>query len=123
MVDDSKTEGQSAPIVVQRMYEATLWLIPKAMRFPRAHRFTVGDRIVNHSLDLLETLASAAYSTQRGPLLEHANQRVNGLRFLLRLAKDLQLLSTESYGHAAGLLEEIGRMTGGWQKSLTTVRK
>jgi hypothetical protein len=30
------------------MYEVTLWLIPKATRFPRAHRFTIGDRIVNH---------------------------------------------------------------------------
>ena len=65
MPTDSKSDAEGPPIVVQRMYEATLWLIPKAMRFPRAHRFTIGDRIVNHSLDLLETLASAAYSTQR----------------------------------------------------------
>lgn len=122
MPDQSKTDPPGPPIVVQRVYEAALWLIPKAMRFPRAHRFTVGDRIVNHSLDLLETLAAAAYSPQRGPLLERANQRVNGLRFLLRLAKDLKLLSVDAYGHAAELLEEIGRMTGGWQKSLA-VRK
>jgi len=111
--------SNTVPPVVQKAYEAALWLIPKAGRFPRAHRFTIGDRLVNHVIDLVESLASAAYAgaSQRAALLEHANQRINGLRYVLRLAKDLQLLNTESYGHGAGLLEEIGRMLGGWRRS------
>ena len=112
--------SSAGPPIVQKAYESALWLIPKAGRFVRAHRFTIGDRLVNHSLDLVETLASAAYAApaSRSALLERATQRVNGLRYLLRLAKDLHLLSVESYGHGAELLEEIGRMLGGWRRSL-----
>ncbi|MFN0105879.1 MAG: diversity-generating retroelement protein Avd, partial [Bryobacteraceae bacterium] len=107
------------PSAVQKAYETALWLIPKANRFNRAYKFTVGDRIVTHTLDLVESLASAAYASgaRRAALLEHASERLNGLRYVLRLAHDLQLLSAESYGHAAGLLEELGRMTGGWKRS------
>lgn len=112
-------DTNAAPPIVQKAYEATLWLVPKAARFGRAHRFTVGDRLANQSLDLLETLAAAAYASaaHRATLLEQANQRINGLRYILRLAKDLQLLNTESYGHGAELLDELGRMLGGWRRS------
>jgi hypothetical protein len=43
---------------------------------------------------------------------------INGIRYLLRLAKDLKLLTLDSYGFAAGRLDEVGRMIGGWQKSV-----
>ncbi len=111
--------SNSAPPIVQKAYEAALWLIPKAGRFPRAHRFTIGDRLVNHAIDLVETLVAAAYAgpSPRSTLLELANQRINGLRYVLRLSKDLHLLNLESYGHGAELLEEIGRMLGGWRRS------
>jgi hypothetical protein len=111
------SSGTEPAPIVQKTYEATLWLIPKVGRFPRSHRFTIGDRIANRSIELLETLAAAAYSQrQRGALLDKASQQLNGLRYLLRLAKDVGVLSVDSYGHASGLLEEIGRMLGGWQK-------
>ena len=42
---------------------------------------------------------------------------LNRMRFLLRLAKDLKLMSVDSYGHAAERVEEIGRMVGGWRKA------
>ncbi len=42
---------------------------------------------------------------------------LNRMRYLLRLAKDLNLFTVESYEHAAELLEEIGRMAGGWRKA------
>jgi hypothetical protein len=35
------------------------------------------------------------------------------------MAKDLQLLSVDSYGFCAENIEEIGRMVGGWRKAAT----
>jgi hypothetical protein len=68
-------------------------------------------------LDLLLALVEASLSLEKGALLETANRRVNGLRYLLRLSKDLKLLTVDSYGFAALRLDEVGRMIGGWQKS------
>jgi hypothetical protein len=50
-------------------------------------------------------------------LLQQASTKVNGIRYLLRLSKDLKLLSLDSYGFAAERLDEIGRMVGGWRRS------
>ena len=41
-------------------------------------------------------------------------------RLLLRLAKDLKLLSLDAYTFAAERLDEIGRMVGGWRKVAVT---
>ncbi len=106
-----------APPVVQKTYTFTLWLVRKVENFPRSHRFTVGDRLTAHALDLMALLTEAAYSRRKEPLLESASHKLNSLRFLLRLAKDLDLLAVDSYGFCAQNLEEIGRMVGGWRKS------
>jgi hypothetical protein len=72
---------------------------------------------VSHGLELLLGLVEAAYTANKHGLLQQAGAKVNGLRYLLRLAKDLRLLSVDAYGFAAERLDEIGRMVGGWQKA------
>jgi len=111
-------EAVPEALAVQRAYELALWLLPKVEKFGRGYRFTVGDRIASAVLDLLETLAAAAYDRNKTPLLSAAIANVNGLRYLLRLAKDLRLLSIGNYGFAAESLDELGRMIGGWKKQV-----
>jgi hypothetical protein len=111
-------EHSQTPIAVVKTYDLALWLLPKVEKFARSYRFTVGDRLANAALDLLLLLVEAAYSTRKSELLDQAHQRTNGLRYMLRLAKDLKLLTLDSYGFAAERLDEIGRMIGGWQKSV-----
>ena len=84
---------------------------------PRSHRFTLGDRIYSQSLDLVTSLTQATFSRDKSRALETASERVNSLRILLRLSQDLKLLSFDSYLHATGRLDEIGRMIGGWRRS------
>jgi hypothetical protein len=103
--------------VAQQAYDLTLWLVRKVEKFPRSFRFSVGDRVIARSLDLLETLVEAAYSADKRALLDRANRSVSGLRYMLRLAVDLKLLSGDSQEFAGGRLEEIGRMVGGWRKA------
>ncbi len=92
--------------------------MPKVENFPRAHRFTVGERLTCQTLDLLTTLVEAAYARDKLKLLDLAIRRINGIRYLLRLAKDLKLFSAESWAFSAERLDEIGRMAGGWKKSI-----
>ena len=105
------------PVVVQKAYEFNLWMIQKAGSFPKSYRFSIGDRLVNGVLEILMRLVDAAYSRDKEKPLMEVNAMLNRIRFLLRLAKDLKLLTVESYGYAAENVEEIGRMVGGWRKS------
>ncbi len=117
MAERTSSNTAEPAVVVQRAYDLTLWLIRKVETFPRSFRFSVGDRVVARSLDILEALTEAAYSSDKGAHLDRANRSVNSLRLLLRLTVELRLLAGGSHEFAAGKLEEIGRMIGGWRKA------
>jgi len=108
---------EAVPAIVGRAYDFVLWLLPKVDHFPRSHRFTVGERLTTNGLDLLTTLVEAAYARDKVDLLQQANRKINSTRYLLRLAKDLRLMSVDSWGFSAEKLDEIGRMAGGWHKA------
>lgn len=105
------------PVALDKAYSLTLWLITKTETMPRSHRFTLGGRIYEHSLDLVNALTEATFAREKSAALGNASDRVNSLRILLRLAKDLHLLAFDPYVHATARLDEIGRMIGGWRKS------
>ncbi|MFN7920411.1 MAG: diversity-generating retroelement protein Avd [Bryobacteraceae bacterium] len=107
----------TSPVALEKAYALCLWIIPKATRMPRSHRFALGDRLYTHSLHLVTALTQASFRQDKAKPLETASDHVNSIRILLRLAKDLRLLSFDSYAHATALLDELGRMIGGWRKS------
>ena len=41
---------------VPKLYDVILWLMGRVEKFPRSQKFTLGDRIVNISLDTLDLL-------------------------------------------------------------------
>ena len=109
--------SKSVPVVITRHYDFLLWLMPLVAKFPRSHRFVLGDRIQNQALDVLENLIEAAYSRDKRNALKQAGVGVETLRYLIRCAHDLQLLEPRRYHHASRQLDEIGRMIGGWWRS------
>jgi hypothetical protein len=111
--DQARTTGPA----VEAMYRFLLWLVPAVEKFPRAQKFLLGDRIQATALDALERLIEVTYSRTRRPLLAQANLGVEELRFLFRLAYDLQHLDLRRYEFAARALDEIGRLIGGWKKA------
>ena len=96
-------------IVITKTYDLILWSCNHTSKFPRNHRFVLGERIERNLYNLLETLIAAKYTKQRQRLLEDANLTLEILRFQMRLAKDLQCLKVESYGFAAKSISSKAR--------------
>jgi hypothetical protein len=88
-------------VVITKTCDLILWSCHHTGKFPRNHRFVLGERIERNLYDLLETLIKAKYTRQRQSLLEQANLLLEILRFQMRLAKDMQCLKLESYAFAA----------------------
>jgi hypothetical protein len=103
--------------VIAKMYDLVKWSCQHTSKFPRSHRFVLGERIERRLYDLLETLIEARYTKDRQGLLRQANRGLEVLRYQLRLAHDLRCLRTNSYGFAVAALREIGMMVGGWVKA------
>jgi len=101
---------------ITKLYDFLLWIIPKLEKFPRSQKFLIADRIEASLLDVLALLIEAAYSKNKSTLLRSANLKLEQLRYLIRLSKDLNLLSLKNYEFCARSINAIGTSVGGWLK-------
>ena len=102
---------------VPKLYDVILWLMGRVEKFPRSQKFTLGDRIVNISLDTLDLLIEATYTRDRLALLRKANVQLEKLRYLIRICHDLKLLSAKQYAYVSNEINEAGKLVGGWIRS------
>jgi hypothetical protein len=116
MAKPSITERQYGP-ALEKHYQFVLWLIPALEKLPRSQKYLLGDRMQAQALDVLSQLIAATYSKDRRSALAQANLGLEQLRFLIRLAKDLQHIDLRRYEFAARAVDETGRLIGGWQRS------
>ena len=106
---------KQSPIFV-RTYDLLRWLIPMTVKFPRQQRFVLAEAVQRTALRFQETLIEAARAADPLPLLYSADTDLTKLRFYLRLCRDLELMSMGQYEHAARMVNEVGRLLGGWRK-------
>ncbi len=88
--------------------------------FPRIHRYTLGAKIEEYFLLLLEHIFFALYlSTEKKVVrLEYAIGKLDALKFFLQLAHENKCIPEKRYIEISVLLQEIGRMLGGWKKGI-----
>lgn len=101
-----------------RSYDFVHWLIPLTTKFPREQRFVVAVRLQNTAFDFMECLYAAIGLASPLHQLQRADVLLKQLRFYLRLAHDLQLLTSRRYAHAGRKIEELGRLLGAWMKKV-----
>ncbi len=102
--------------VISDFYDFMLWLARRVEKFPRHHRHSLGLQIENRLQQILKLLLTAKFSREKEAFLNEANLELEILRFQLRLAKDLKILTIKSQGFAATSMANIGRQIGAWLK-------
>ncbi len=80
-----------------KIYDLLLWIIPQLEKFPKSQRYLLGDRIETMLLDIMELIIHAIYSKNKACFLKDANLKIEKLRYLIRLSKDLKYLSIKKY--------------------------
>ena len=105
--------------IFTRTYDFLTWLLPATNNFPRAHRHTVTARLLNAAFNLRERLeeANIRRGSARQQKLAEADEELAKVRLYLRLVTRWQWLTTGQYQHAAKMVNEIGRLLGGWKKA------
>ena len=76
--------NQSMPIFT-RTFDFLTWLLPATNHFPRAHRFTFTQRLLNAAFDLREHLGRPTTGVSRNhkSLLPHSLSRLRFSPFML----------------------------------------
>lgn len=109
-----------APIL-KKIIEFYLCFHKHAKNFPKTERILFG-RIENTILDLLELTTTAGYLSQQNKIipLKHASKKLDLLKILIRLILEAKIIGNQQYLELQTILQEIGKMLGGWLKKSTS---
>jgi 23S rRNA-intervening sequence protein len=103
-------------VIFSRTFDLLTWLLPQCDKFPKSQRFVVTKRLLDAIMDFQEALihANAHRQEQRLNDLRDADAYLDNLRLYLRLSYQWGWLSSGQYEHVSKMIEEIGRLLGGW---------
>ena len=75
--------------------------------------------IQKNAFNFHEVLFSVAVSENPVAKLNQADSLLRQLKSYWRLAYDLHFMPVKRYEHGSRLLDELGRLLGGWLKAIT----
>ncbi len=111
--------------ILNRIKEGYLLWVNIVPHIAKGARYTIGSRIENKFLDLLD-LSYLAYFTEKESKVAKISECIlllDTLKFLVSVAWEGKLISNSQCEEVAVKLEEIGKMLGGWKKSLNNPEK
>lgn len=89
----------------------------------RVDRYTIGAKIDDIFLSLLELIFRGCFAYDKFEKLSLVSQAIaksDLLKFFLQISWEHKIIDHKSYGRLILSLDEVGRMLGGWKKSLET---
>lgn len=122
MFDKVKSMPVDTLPIINRTYEVYKLIVDIVNHLEKRWRYSPGQNLETSVLNLLEELIMAknaprplktAYLIKAGAYLEVATLK-------LRLCLELEIANETKIFQAQAKFEEIGRMLGGWTKSLNT---
>ena len=89
--------------------------------FPKKDKYALGAKCEITMIAVLELLlaASRAEKNNKKSLLSQASIKFDVLKIFIRMAWELKILDDKKYAELQIHLQEIGKMIGGWLKSLS----
>ncbi|MBU4274515.1 diversity-generating retroelement protein Avd [Patescibacteria group bacterium] len=106
--------------ILHRVYELYKLFYQYEQHLPQKDRYCIGQKCEKIILDILELIIGTIQSpkNRKLELLNEASIKLNILRIIIRLSKDIKALDFKKYITLQENINEIGRMLGGWIKSL-----
>lgn len=102
------------------IYKVTYDLLMKVAEFtrsmPRDFKRSIGERIREECVALVLLIYRANCATHKAPHLSELLERLQVAELLLRLSRDMHLISTKQYAQAVELSDRIGKQANGWKK-------
>lgn len=113
--------GMSESPIFAKTYDLIQWLVPCTTKYSREYRFSLALPTQENAFAVQRCLVAAAKAgSQRESAanLRQADIELAMLRYKIRLGRDLGMLKNNSYEHASRLIDEIGRLLGGWKRKV-----
>ena len=106
------------------IYRVTYELLQVVTRItkdmPRDYKQSLGGKIREECVELVVLIYRANCSRDKRPHLESLQERLQVAVLLLRLSKDMRLISTGQFAQTIELTDQVGRQSSGWLKSASS---
>lgn len=88
--------------------------------FPRLSKFSLGSKIDVLFVDVIENTLLAGYANaeNKAGFITRISTKLDLLKFFVQVAWEVNCLDHKKYGALSAPLNEVGKMLGGWKKSL-----
>lgn len=97
-------------------YDLLTAVTPLTANMPRNHKGTIGKKLSEECMELVVMIYRANSARDKAPHLQMLLERMQVVELLLRLSRDLRLISTGQYAGAISLTDTIGKQANGWRK-------
>jgi hypothetical protein len=116
MIEKCKAE----PLIVGKWYTAQRLIFGSIINFPKTWRFTLGEEAIRISIDIGASLETAATKNARykPQYIADADRDLARLKSMFRVAVECKIISIGAYEDISKYLVEIGKMIGGWYRSV-----
>jgi hypothetical protein len=106
------------PVLYKTAYDLTTSLMPLTKKMDRGYKFTLGERINNAGVEMLICVYRINIAREnRERYFMSAREEVELLRLLLRLMKDLRLITSGQFTRLNEMVESISKQLAGRHRS------
>jgi len=108
--------------IVQRIYGFYKTFHSYLGKFPKSEKYTLGQTIESNTLKMLEEILLVGNSSIDPSLKKDklilASSKLDLIKLLIRLSYDIKAIDQKGYIALEEMLQEIGKMLGGWIRSI-----
>lgn len=104
------------PQIILKFYDLYKTFYLEIKKWPKPERYNLGRKCEETILEIFENLLIASRFKEKHSTLFRANIKLQILKKLIRLGKDIQIINGKKYIFLEKELFEIGKMLGGWLK-------
>ena len=90
-------------------------------KLDKVHRYTLGARIDNLFIEIIEAIAFATYleKTEKQPWVRLAIRKLDTVKVLMMVLWETKSIDSKKYIFISEYIEEVGKMLGGWHGQIT----
>ncbi len=104
--------------ILQKTYDMMQYGYVCLRQFPKSEKFALAGEIKLAMARMLRLIIQANKRYFKKSTLQDIDVELATVKTYVRLARDLGFLPFNKYEHWSKMLDEIGRMLGGWIKSV-----
>ena len=108
--------------IYKATYELLRLVTHATSSFPKAYKYSLGDKLRTEVVEMVVFIFKA--NSSRADRAAHAAallERLQVVQLLMRLSRDLRILSVKQFSEIVGMTDSLGCQASGWIKASATL--